>query len=299
VNLSARELLSLSRPRFWMYLIGPYAVGLLIGARSPGDLWSWRALGFGLLFLFPANLFVYGVNDAHDFETDARNAKKQGYEARLQRSHQGRLLALCFGCCAPFVLLALLAAPARAWAPLGLFFVLAHQYSAPPVRAKARPFVDSLFNGLYVCPALFAYALLGARGVSWPWVGAAWCWTGAMHAYSAVPDIQADRQAGVPTVATALGLRSTLLGCAALYALSALLSLSALGWLSPLLGAVYLAMMALSLRAGATRGEAGVMEMYRFFPALNTLAGFLLFWRVAWIKFEPAILAALPALRPR
>ena len=279
-----------------MYLVGPYVVGLLCGAASPRDVLDWRALAFGILFLFPANLFVYGVNDAHDFETDALNSKKGGYEARAQRSAQRRLLALSFGVCVPFVLLAVLVAPPRALAMLGLFFFLAYGYSAPPIRAKARPFLDSAFNLLYACPAFFGHALLGGSGLDWRVVLGAWCWVAAMHAYSAVPDITADKAANVPTIATALGLRSTLLACAALYAVAALCSHGALGWLSIVLGAVYLAMMALSLRAGAARGEEGVMAMYRFFPALNTLAGFVLFWRVAWIKFAPEILAALPRL---
>lgn len=282
-----------------MYLVGPYVVGLLCGAESPRDLLDWRVLAFGLFFLLPGNLFVYGVNDAHDFDTDALNSKKGGpggYEARAQSSARRSLLALSLGVCVPFVLLAVVAAPVRATAILGAFFLLAHQYSAPPIRAKARPFLDSSFNLLYVCPAFFGYALLGGHALDWRLVLGAWCWVAAMHAYSAVPDITADVGANVPTIATALGLRATLLACAALYAGAAAASHSALGWLSILLGAVYLAMMALSLRAGAARGEAGVMEMYRFFPALNTLAGFVLFWRVAWLKFEPEILAALARL---
>lgn len=295
-RLSLAALVRLSRPRFWSYLAGPYVVGLLAGASSVDDVLSWRALCFGLFFLFPANLFVYGVNDAHDFETDALNSKKQGYEARPERSTRRRLLALSFGFCAPFALLALLAVPTRAAAALGAFFFLAHQYSAPPIRAKARPFVDSAFNLLYACPAFFAHALLGGRGVDKAVVLAAWAWVWAMHAYSAIPDIQADRDAGVRTIATALGLRSTLLACTSLYILAAALSYAVLGWLSILLGAVYLVMAALSARAGAARGSAGVMQMYRFFPALNTLAGFLLFWRVAWIKFAPDIIDALARL---
>ena len=295
-HLSLRSLLRLSRPRFWMYLIGPYIVGLLAGAASPRDVLDWRAACFGLFFLFPANLFVYGVNDAHDFETDALNSKKDAYEARAQSSARQKLLLLSFGVCVPFVLLAVLVAPARALAMLSAFFLLAHQYSAPPIRAKARPFLDSAFNLLYACPAFFGHALLGGTGLDWKLVLGAWCWVAAMHAYSAVPDITADAQARVPTIATALGLRCTLLACAALYAAAALASYAVLGWLSVVLGLVYLAMMALSMRAGAAQGEAGVMKLYRFFPLLNTLAGFVLFWRVAWLKFAPDILAALPRL---
>lgn len=292
-KLSLSEMLRLSRPRFWMYLVGPFVVGLLIGARSPSDVLSWRAACFGFFFLFPANLFVYGVNDVYDFETDALNAKKDFYEARLRRSSRSRLLALALCCALPFLGLSMLACRPLSSAMMLLFLFLSHQYSAPPIRAKARPMLDSLFNGLYACPAFLGYFLLGGHALVWGWVASAWCWTMAMHAYSAVPDIQADTEAGLSTTATLLGAAPTLLLCASLYALAALGSHGALGWLSVVLGAVYVGMIALSMRLSLSRGPQAVMQLYKYFPALNTLAGFLLFWRIAWIKFAPSILAAL------
>jgi 4-hydroxybenzoate polyprenyltransferase len=277
-----------------MYLFGPYIVGLLIGARVPEDALSWKAAAFGVFFLFPANLLVYGVNDVHDFETDSRNDKKTGYEGRLPLSnralHQARLLRTIAACSAPWLVLAAFATPPLAVASMAAWLFLSHQYSAPPIRAKARPFVDSLFNGLYACPAFFAYALAGGHNVAVLWVVAAWAWTAAMHAYSAVPDIGADTEAGVPTIATRLGFRGTIALCAALYAFAAATSYTALGPLALLLGAVYLAMMGASALAPDARG---VMRFYRWFPALNTTAGFLLFWRIAWIKFQPNILSAI------
>jgi 4-hydroxybenzoate polyprenyltransferase len=107
---------------------------------------------------------------------------------------------------------------------------------------------------------------------------AAWAWAMAMHAYSAVPDISADREANVPTVATRLGLRATIVFCWTLYILSALLAFFALGWFAIALGVVYSVLMFRSIRAGS---EAGVMEIYRGFPLINTLVGGALWWFVA------------------
>lgn len=42
-------------------------------------------------FLFSANLFVYGVNDIADGDTDKHNIKKQGYEDALQENQKSRL----------------------------------------------------------------------------------------------------------------------------------------------------------------------------------------------------------------
>lgn len=53
---------------------------------------------------------------------------------------------------------------------------------------------------------------------------ASWFWVIAMHCYSAIPDIQPDRQAGLNTTAVYLGKNKSLIYCAILYLLSALLS---------------------------------------------------------------------------
>jgi 4-hydroxybenzoate polyprenyltransferase len=44
---------------------------------------------------------------------------------------------------------------------LGLFLFFAIGYSLPPLRAKARPFVDSIFNVLYQFSALFGWVVSG------------------------------------------------------------------------------------------------------------------------------------------
>jgi hypothetical protein len=77
-------------------------------------------------------------------------------------------------------------------------------------------------------------------------------------------------------VATFLGLRGTLWLCLALYVVAAVLSFPMLTYLSGAMGAVYVALMLLSLRAGT---EEGVMRLYRGFPLINTLCGMALFFR--------------------
>lgn len=55
-----------------------------------------------------------------------------------------------------------------------------------------------------------------------------------MHAYSAIPDIQADQKAGIATVATVLGARWTSRYCIFLYVASGILGSIYTGryWLS-------------------------------------------------------------------
>ncbi len=274
------RLLRSARPRFWMYVFGPYLVGALCGAATPKQFFSPLALLFALFFLFPANLLIYGVNDIFDYETDRHNAKKRGYETLIppdQRAQMGRATAFF---CAPFLgFLPFL--PRESLLALGGFLFFSLFYSAPPIRAKARPILDSVFNVLYIFPGVFGYFGCGGNNFSPILFFSAWAWAMAMHAYSAVPDISADNQAKVPTVATFLGLKPTLWFCAALYTFAALGSLAALRWLSLLLLAIYLGLMILSLRAGT---QSGVLKIYRVFPLVNTLAGAAIFWFVLWGK---------------
>ena len=271
-------LFRISRPRFWIYVFGPYIVGALAGAPNLGALLDWRVWVWGLFFLFPANLLIYGVNDIFDYETDRRNAKKTGYENLLLPAQYRKIgRAIAFFCLpfAPFLGFV----PPNCWAALAAFLFFSIGYSAPPIRAKARPIWDSVFNVLYVCPGVFAFFLAGGQNFSWLLLLGAWAWAMAMHAYSAVPDISADKASDLSTVATFLGLHGTLGFCLGLYLFSALVGFFALGWLALALGALYALLMIFSLRANS---EGGVMRLYRFFPLINTLAGMTIYlWILA------------------
>lgn len=274
------RLVKISRPRFWIYVFGPYIVGLLAGANSPQQFFSPAALAFVLFFLFPANLLIYGINDIFDYETDALNPKKEGYETLVRPEERRSLVWACLLCCAPFAALLGLTPMAAVWAMVAfLFFSI--QYSAPPVRAKSVPFLDAAFNVLYALPGLFGYCLLAGVSPSWPLMAAAWCWTMAMHAYSAVPDIRVDRAAGVPTIATTLNRRGTLVFCMTMYTLSALIAGAVFPWLAAALGAVYLGLMFYSLRQ---HSEEELLRVYALFPWVNTLAGAALFFAILLSK---------------
>ena len=62
-------IISISRPRFWSYLAGPWAVGMVSAANSIYDFQNilfWLGL---LFFLWPANFLLYGINDYTDRDT--------------------------------------------------------------------------------------------------------------------------------------------------------------------------------------------------------------------------------------
>jgi 4-hydroxybenzoate polyprenyltransferase len=274
-------ILRVSRPRFWIYVFGPYLVGLAAGISSREDLLRLDALIFAIFFLLPANLLIYGINDIFDWETDRLNPKKAEYETLLRPESHRRLAIWIAVLNLPFAVLTFFLAP-QALPSLAGFVFFSVFYSAPPIRAKAIPIIDSAFNVLYVFPGALAYQTITGEFPPLVAFTAAWFWTMAMHAYSAIPDIDADREGGVSTVATLLGPGGTLVFCLACYLASAIFSLPYLGYASMIGSAIYAAMVAISFFSNSSDG---IFSIYQRFPLVNAIVGSALFWYVAWPKF--------------
>jgi lycopene elongase/hydratase (dihydrobisanhydrobacterioruberin-forming) len=283
--MNIQRLLSISRPRFWIYELGPYVVG--IAAAAQGDLSVWvlfPVLLFFLFFLYPANIYIYGINDIFDYETDKLNPKKVSYESLVEPHEWRKLWTHILIVCTPFLLYALFSLSTPALLALLAFFFFAGFYSAKPIRAKARPFLDSIFSaGHYVATGVFSYLLVrGILDLEVSWIPLAVCvvagmsWAISMHAYSAVPDIEADKGAKLPTIATTLGKKGTILLCAFLYAFSGFLVFSYLGIISILLSLVYVSFMLVSLKTT----EEQLFRVYTYFPAINTISGMIIFFRL-------------------
>ena len=274
------KIIAISRPRFWIYLFGPFIVGLAAGATSAADFLRVDTIVFGLYFLLPANLLVYGVNDIYDFETDIRNPKKAKYEMLVRPDVHRSLWKWIAVLNIPFIVAAIFLAP-RALPFLLAFILLSVLYSAPPIRAKEVAFLDSIFNVLYVLPGAFAYQLLSGEFPQPAVIFAAGLWTAAMHAYSAIPDIESDTAARMETIATKLGSWGTHMFCVTCYSVATIMCVA---FAPPLMlfGLLYVWLMGGSMY---TANRESVFSVYRWFPAINAICGFIIFWYVAWPKF--------------
>jgi 4-hydroxybenzoate polyprenyltransferase len=170
----------------------------------------------------------------------------------------------------PFLVAIAVIAPPTIPALLAFIFFGAF-YSAPPIRAKAIPFLDGMFNILYVMPALVAILIFPYAQINWVLVLAGTLWCMAMHAFSAIPDIEVDASANLNTVATVLKRKGASFYCTLLWTLSALLALFAPNPLPVILVLVslftYLLLLWTSLR------EKSLFAVYRAFPYINTLVG--------------------------
>jgi lycopene elongase/hydratase (dihydrobisanhydrobacterioruberin-forming) len=270
--MTLKELIIISRPRFWLYEAATFAlVGVIAAQPDLAFFGSWQFWVFSFYFLVPANVLIYGINDIFDYETDKLNPKKGTYEALVTPEKQKALWGWIIALNLPFLFFI---PPQQAIAISFLVFLFcAVFYSATPIRAKARPLIDSLFSaGHYVATGVFGYYLAGGDESPLVGIAAGLLWAIAMHAYSAVPDIEADTKAGLHTIAILIGAKGTIMICWLLYLGAAWLVHATLP-LSSFVGAlVFSFLMYRSLKA--TSPEA-LFKIYTYFPLVNTLVGAL------------------------
>ena len=199
-----------SRPVSWINTAFPFAAGYFLVA---GDLNLTLVIGF-LFFLIPYNLLMYGVNDVFDYESDLRNPRKGGIEgALLEPKYHTPMLLISLHLPVPFVWYLALQGSAQSNLILAivLFSVLA--YSLKYLRFKEIPFLDSITSAThFVGPLLYGISLAGgelANPTLVLIVVAFFLWGMASHAFGAVQDIRADREANISSIATVLGARAT------------------------------------------------------------------------------------------
>jgi len=234
-----RTLVVSSRPLSWVNTAFPFGLTYYLFV---GQFDALFVVGT-LFFLIPYNVLMYGINDVFDYESDLRNPRKGGVEGALLGPELHR----------PMVLLSTLLplpflVPLILWGSLlstgvlalALFFVVA--YSAKNFRFKEIPFVDSVTSSLhFVMPAVFAMALVGAEltGLSLTLLASFFFWGMASHAFGAVQDVVADREAGVGSIATAIGAKGTVRFAVVLYLVAGLVVLVT-PWPLPLIAPVAL-----------------------------------------------------------
>jgi 4-hydroxybenzoate polyprenyltransferase len=273
--MKIHQIISISRPRFWIYEFGTFVFGAIAAFGPFLDLLSFPVIFFGFYFLIPANILIYGINDIFDYETDKLNPKKVAYEELLEPKDQKKVWYWIIATNIPFIIGAFWL-PFPALISFIAFLFFASFYSAKPIRAKAIPFLDSLFSAShYIATGVFGYYLLGGNMFPITGVIAGIFWAIAMHAYSAVPDIQADKDAGLSTIATMLREKNTIILCLLLYGISGYLGYMKLGIGVGIYGIIYITLMLISLKKVRVNGE-NIFSLYRLFPYINLSAGAIL-----------------------
>jgi 4-hydroxybenzoate polyprenyltransferase len=206
------RMLSVSRILFWAIFPIVFFLGLVF---AKGSLTLQAAL-LALAFTLPVGLAGYGINDVYDFQSDRKNPRKKvrsGVEGRIVTPKDRAMVKKgAFAAVVPFAL-ALLYTMNPTVIFLGAAFILVgYAYSAPPLRLKGRPPLDSLSNGLiyFLFPFLMGYYLPQEFAI-FPtfslWI--ALC-VSMIHAVGTVVDYDADKKAGLDTFAIRFGKRTTM-----------------------------------------------------------------------------------------
>jgi len=277
-DTSLGYLLRLSRPRFWLYLAGPVVVAVAYAADSVAELFSPLALILFVYFAIPANIYLYGINDVFDADIDESNPKKGDKEVRYNGSRLTLGAVAVTGLAGlAFVPYFAVQAEYAAAVVMAAYLFLATEYSAPPLRFKTVPFFDSMSNGLYILPGVLAWTAIEG---TFPPLGAVvggWLWTMGMHTFSAIPDIEPDRAAGIQTTATELGEFNTFLYCAVAW----LLAGAAFASVHPFLTVILLLYPLLVF--GIVFAEVDPDEAYWWYPLINTLTGMIITLGGLWV----------------
>jgi 4-hydroxybenzoate polyprenyltransferase len=270
--LSFKDILRTSRPLLWLNTSILWVWGLLV----LGIFLTWADVVMIFYFTLPFNLWLHGINDVYDHASDLLNQRKGSDEgALLPRLLHAPMLRATLLWNIPFWLFAIWQGNPLSTLLLAVFLFLGWAYSAPPIRGKSRPFVDSLINVAYIFPYLIALAWHNASGDLWlgsfPAIIAFAGWSIASHAFTSIQDIEADREAGISTVATFLGKSNTthfaLLG----YAL-AIIAAAQYHWQLGIPFLLYVGYV-LWYRLDPTRERAN--RLYRIFIWTNSALGFM------------------------
>ena len=135
-----------SRPVSWVNTAYPFAAAYFL---ATGRL-DWVFMVGTLFFLIPYNLAMYGINDVFDYESDLLNARKGGVEgAVLDRRHHRFILWAAIVSTVPFLVVLAAAGDAVANTVLAVSMFAVVAYSAPGLRFKERPFLDSITSSTH------------------------------------------------------------------------------------------------------------------------------------------------------
>lgn len=225
-NLSFKRLLEISRfPHVWLYTIGFLSWGamLAIGRSAFEDPVFWILFCW---FTFPANIFLSGINDAFDYETDRNNPRKHSLESTVSKNGLKQMLWISLIALSSVVIIfpfisVLVGALILAWATIIIV------YNVPPIRLKQYPVLDVLFGGVgqIILIGIIGYTAMVGVLPSLGLISIGVCFTAAWHIFGASFDAPYDLMAGIKNTTARIGTVKSALVAVALYILSALYGL--------------------------------------------------------------------------
>lgn len=210
-------LIKVSRPLGWIVAPLVFAIGLYY---SNANL-SLIPIVQIILLSFPFSVILYGINDIYDHDSDKFNPRKEPYE--FKENEQILIERVSIFVSTLLIISSVATLDLSNILSMLLLVFVSYYYSAPPLRLKEKPPLDSISNGILF---FLAFALGYSFG------GPIWdiplkiyfvaiCVMG-IHSFGAVMDYSVDLNAGHRTIAVVFGKRLAAIFSCAVF-LSALL----------------------------------------------------------------------------
>ena len=201
-------LIKVSRPLYWILAPAVFLIGLTYFGSATITTLSLIEI---LLLSFPWCLFIYGINDIYDYESDRINPRKgwrTGAGIILEPKYHSYVKNVSFFIILLMLLTSILTLNISNILGMVLLVFFSYFYSAPPLRFKERPPLDSISNGIMFFSAVllgfsFSRSIFDA-GIDVYLIAACVI---AIHAYSTIMDYPADKGAGNKTFAVVFGKR--------------------------------------------------------------------------------------------
>jgi len=201
-----KKIILVSRPIFWP--IAPAAY--LFGVYSSGTAFGWLEALQAMLLWIPLGAYVFGINDLYDIKSDEANPRRSGHlwGSKVTEKDRGWIISASILVVALIMLSTLVTLNPVHILVTALFLPFPFLYSAPPIRLKSRPILDSLTNATYTYgPFAMGYSLSGTLGFLNPGMILFALVFSAAHAIGTIMDLEGDRKAGIRTFASVLGSR--------------------------------------------------------------------------------------------
>lgn len=160
LSLKTKLLVKVSRPCGW--ILGPLI--FLFGFLYSEALYSTAAILELVLLSFPFCVFLYGINDIYDYKSDRINPRKGSFEGiKLRPEHYTFVKRISFIFALLLATSSILSWNLSNFIGISLLLFFSFQYSAPPLRLKEKPPLDSFSNGIlyFYAPFLMGFSFGG------------------------------------------------------------------------------------------------------------------------------------------
>ena len=212
-------LMRTSRPLGWIAALALFRIGM--ASCSAED--TFATIGLSLAITFPFCLYLFGLNDIADKDSDASNPRKgswlHGASAPIHNPTASRWAPWIGGATvASFIPLI----PCSAGSVLSGILLVSWGYSCKPFRLKEVPIIDGLATAFIMIGILCVGFLTSATPVAIPIETFAVAPTLAgLHIFASVVDVESDRKANHRTLAVRAGPRTASVVALALSIVSA------------------------------------------------------------------------------